>query len=87
MLQDQPTNYNVNHASNGTWNNILLRVPSFWQQQRSSPSAASSSSSTSSSSIPSWIRRQSEYHVQSHQARNFQMTIYCNLIQFFDSPF
>ena len=35
MLQDQPTNYNVNHASNGTWNNILLRVPSFWQQQTS----------------------------------------------------
>ena len=35
LFQDQPTNYNVNHASNGTWNNILLRVPSFWQQQTS----------------------------------------------------
>lgn len=42
---------------NGTWNNILLRVPTFWQQQPQRDE---------------WVRRFSEFHVQSHNFRDLE---------------
>ena len=42
---------------NGTWNNILLRVPTFWQQQPQHDE---------------WVRRFSEFHVQSHNFRDLE---------------